>query len=369
MGNMKYILIFIIGGALITPPLFSSDYLFFFPFFESDKAWACDMDTSGNIKFRQEFTVGWDSCDTEASPNGRLVIISSSSKPHLSCFFINRDGIIDQPLYNNEYMRKSRIPIVYNFRFPIAYVGTYPTCVRFNIDYPHKNISITTDTITMETSTIKFGFSPYANCIVYRTLPSAKGIGTRNLLVEGSFSTETHTLNLGLAGTNSDLCVSPDGKWAVILGLTDIGYPRMSVIGIAKDGSLTIIEQWYYNNSEITNPHSVSYTPNGKYLIMMNEDETRGLISYSVNQETGKLTVVDWLPSKLASGWSMAITPDGKYITIVRQGKTAVVRIMEDGKLVSLKTNELIIDGDSGYQEFVPPWRDGHNPPHGLLVH
>ena len=363
---------------------YSSDYLLFFCGIEENKGWVGDLDTSGELTLLKEYTIGGYLDDISVSPNGRLAIIAGSSEPYLSCFFINKDGSINDPIYYNFFGDISYKRIVYNPFLPYGYIGTYPRYEKFKIDYDNKNISITTDTVnTRIPSFSNIGYSKWANCLVYH---DSKGgfnrcIGTRNVLPDGSFSPTSHTLDLFSGSTNSDLAVSPDGRWAVTIGM---GQPAMSVVGINRGGSLYLIQELSFDIfNEARNPIFVHFTPNGLYLIMLCDSTPSFILIFSVDQFTGRVTLMEKIGPSLNpplgySGGS-AITPDGKYFLFTNRGVPGypygeqwydIFRIEGNGKLTWLIDKKKVIKYPySGDKVFVPPWREGYAPPFGWLVH
>jgi len=351
------------------------DYLLFWAFSEEDKAWALDMDSSGTLFLSKEYVVGYDYQRTRAAPNGQLVLITSFSDPFLSCFFINKDRSIDNPIYKHDIKNThlNYIHIVYNPWIPVAYIGTFPTMVKYNVDYPRKNISITTDTVILDEISSNMGFSKYANCLVVNALECAKGVRTIHVLSDGSFSTSSFVLDLGSAGTNSDLSVSPDGRWVVVTGMS---MPNITVLKIHKDGTLSIVQQ----KSILMNIVETHFTHNGRLLIMLIDSFPYYIYSFSVNQETGELAIVDQVGPYnnpgLYSARPSGISPDGKYLLYSSFGPTPynyyeVFRIEENGKLIWLKDKGTYIyyTRMSGNIEFVPPWREGYAPTLGWLAH
>jgi len=373
-----------VAGIFLPSISYSSDYLLFHYFIESDIAWASDLDTSGELTLRKVYTVGYYPNDTSASPNGRLVIIAGDFQPYLSCFFINKDRSIEEPIYYNYFRDISFKRIVYNPFLPIGYIGPYPRCEKFKIDYQMKTISTTTDTVKMRIQHTRMGYSKWANCLVYKDTKGGfnRCIGTRNILPDGSFSSTTHTLDLFSGSTNSDLAVSPDGRWAVTIG---IGQPAMSVVGINRDGSLYLIQELSFNLfNEARNPVFVLFTPNGLYLLMLCQSSPNCILTFSVDQVTGKVTMMDkypfqQYPTPLGYSGSSAITPDGKYFLFCNRGIPGypydeewydIFRIEGNGKLTWLPDKKKVVKNlNSADKVFVPPWREGYAPPHGWLSH
>ncbi|MCX7000098.1 MAG: hypothetical protein NT106_07370, partial [Candidatus Sumerlaeota bacterium] len=357
-------------------------------FFEDDKAWACDMDSSGTISFRGEYTVGLESNSAVSSTNGRLVLISTIwIDPHrISCFFINKDGTIDMPIYNNYFQDYAGLDMVFNKKSPVVYIGTDPICVRFKIDYQQKNIFPTTDTLNMLPA-LAINYSSLSDCLVFSyayTGPqppyNVYGIKTIKLLSDGSFTTDTHWLDI--LSTHRYLSVSPDGRFAVITGLDD---PELSVVGIHQDGSLFLIQTIDFPIKEFNNIKETFFTPNGKYAIITSNllNTPNIILVYSIDQETGKLTRIQTIKSSynppLGEARASAVTPDGKYFVYVNAGIPGypndvewfdVFRIEENGTLTWLKDKKMELKG--GYSSaltIVPPWRETLAPTQGWLAH
>ena len=375
---MKFFVLITLMVGAIAPAVFSqSDYLMFASYFDENKARAFDMDTSGNISLREEYTVGKDAQCVSASPNGRLVIVSSWWEPILSCFFISENYKINPPAYNNQYYSGYVIPVAFNPWRKRIYVGWIEFCYMFKLDYLNKNIEYMDIFYDFDTSqTDDIVFSKYSNCIAYeRKIYSgtnfSEGVGTVKINTEGHFTTETSKLDLGRVGGNADFTVSPDGRWSVLLGNAD---PEMSVVGINKNGSLYLVEQWDFPGDEVANMEMVRYTPDGKHLIMMNQGP-HILLSFTVDQETGKLTENNWIWAPWTAPQAMAITPDSKFLVVMEiepvgtQNTLRVLTIDEKGYLKNLEDKYLVIEGFPSDMEFVPPWQETPFPQNGFMLY
>ncbi|MCX7000469.1 MAG: hypothetical protein NT106_09275 [Candidatus Sumerlaeota bacterium] len=344
------------------------------------------MNSTGVITFRQEYTVGLDSDFMLSSSNGRMVVISTIwVVPHrISCFFINRDNSIDMPIYNEEFPKEySLTSPIFNKKLPLLYVGIDPICARYTIDYNQKRIAITTDTIKLDIPAQDIDYSSWANCLVFSyayvgPAGSAKGVKTIKVSSDGHFTTDTHWLDIH-GGVNTDLSVSPDGRWAVVIGGGD---PEMSIVGINDDGSMKLLQQIdFKDETRIFNPYEIHFTPNGRFLILYCDDSTDHyyIVSLSINQETGWATIVDMINYKkaplLSGGENAAITPDGKFVVFANSATSEkidldVFHIEEDGKLTWLPDKKItILNAYISDMTFVPPWRETLAPPHGWLAH
>jgi len=377
------ICVFVVG-ILFPTTSYSSDYLLFFYFIETDIAWASDLDTSGELTLRKEYTVGWYPNDVSVTPNGRLVIIAGDTEPYLSCFFINKDGSIDDPIYYNYFGDIGFKRIVYHPYLPIGYIGPYPRCEKFTIDYQMKTISPTTDTMEIRIQHTRIGYSKWSNCLVFKDSKELfnRCIRTRNILLDGSISSTSHTLDLSPSSCNMDLAVSPDGHWAVTLGSDQ---PAMSVVGINRDGSLYLIQELSFDVfKEARNPGLIYFTPNGLYLLMLCQDTPNCILTFFVDQFTGRITLMDKYPFKsypipLGSAGGSAITPDGKYFLFTNGGVPGypldeewydIFRIEGNGKLTWLPDKKKVVKyRSSADKKFVPPWREGYAPTLGWLAH
>lgn len=385
MNTFRRAIIFVsfVVGILFPTTNYASDYLLFHYFVETAIAWASDLDTSGELTLRKEYKVGWYPNDVSATPDGRLVIIAGDTEPYLSCFFINKDRSIEDPVYYNYFKDIGPKRIVYNPYLPIGYIGSYPRLEKFEIDYNKKSISLTTDTINIMFPHTPIWYSKWSNCLVYKDAKGVfkYGLGTCNILPDGSISSTSHTLDLFNGSTNSDLAVSPDGRWAVTIGM---GQPAMSVVGINRDGSLYLIQELSFNiRTEARNPIWIHFTPNGLYLIMLCASTPNFILIFSVDQFTGRVSLINKIgPSlnpPLGSSCRSAITPDGKYFLYCNGGIPGypydeewydIFHIEGNGELTWLPDKKKVVKHlSSGDKVFVPCWREGYAPPHGLLAH
>jgi len=365
-------ILFIIIIILFSSPLFSSEYLLFASYFDETRASAFKMDGEGNLSHVLDFSVGKDSQYVATSPNGQFVIVSSEYDEYaLTFLFLDKYGNITT---SGTISKANSYPVAFSRDWPFMYVGFYP-CNIFGIDYVDRKIYDTKVCYDLKTSPLEIGYSSYCKNIVYNSYMAINDIG---VTYDGNFTTSTHQVSFS-GGTNSDFAISPDGRWAAITGIAMPWDPDLSVVGIAKDGSLSLIEQWILPPyDECTNPEKLRYTPDGKYLILMDEGP-HDLICFKVDQDTGKLTKISYTETPHEPPWTapqaMAITPDSQYIVVMEINPPGsdttlrVVRIEEDGKLTILADKYLVINGFPSDMDFVPFWRETLAPPHGWLAH
>ena len=380
----KYFIIIILTVGAIAPTVFSqSEYLMFASYFDETKTRAFDMDTSGNLSLKEELTVGKDSLCVSTAPNGRVVIVSTSFDPEISVFFIDNNHKINNPLYLSNIDYNSYVPVAFMKLYSFAFVGFHPFCRTYDIDYRNKSIKFTDNNTDLESGVAyNIWYSEYANGLVFKKpiydKYNKKLHGVRYLEVknDGTFTTNSKWLEI-TGGYNQDFCVSPDGKWSVVIGNDD---PEMSVVGINRDGSLYLVEQWDFPGCDACNPEKVRYTPDGKHLIMLNGGY-HFIISFSVNQETGKLAQVDYLegPVPVPTGMihNFTITPDSKYLVtacLYPSGGSGeqtldVMRLHEDGRIEWLTDKRFTINGYPSDMEFVPPWQETPFPQNGFMLY
>jgi 6-phosphogluconolactonase (cycloisomerase 2 family) len=194
-------------------------------------------------------------------------------------------------------------------------------------------------------------------------------------LSDGSFSSKTQALEIN-GSTNSDFIISPDGRWAVIIGMGD---PELTILKIERNGEMSVVQQIDFDPiTEAMAPIDAHYTPNGKYLIVTFFHLPSYILSFSVNQQTGIVTQVDRFGKTsnpiFGHPRNSAITPDGKFLLVSNINVPNKIffdpfLIGEDGKLTWLKDKRCYITRFSSKMVFVPPWRETLAPPHGWLAH
>lgn len=93
--------------------------------------------------------------------------------------------------------------------------------------------------------------------------------------------------------------------------------------------------------AETTNPSWVTLHPNGRFLYAVNEvgnykgPNSGGVSAFSVNRATGKLTVLNELPTRGADPCYVTVDKTGKYVLVANYtgGSVAVFPILKDGSL------------------------------------
>ncbi len=93
--------------------------------------------------------------------------------------------------------------------------------------------------------------------------------------------------------------------------------------------------------AETTNPSFVAIHPNGHFLYAVNEVQnyqgpnSGGVSAFSVDQKTGKLTLLNEVRSRGADPCYIIVDPSGKYVLVANYtgGSVAVFPIQDDGKL------------------------------------
>ena len=93
--------------------------------------------------------------------------------------------------------------------------------------------------------------------------------------------------------------------------------------------------------AETTNPSFVALHPNGRFLYAVNEvgnyqgPNSGGVSAFSVDHATGKLTLLNEVPSRGADPCYITVDKTGKYVLVANYtgGSIAVFPILADGKL------------------------------------
>ncbi len=93
--------------------------------------------------------------------------------------------------------------------------------------------------------------------------------------------------------------------------------------------------------AETINPSFVALHPNGRFLYAVNEVQnykgpnSGGVIAFSIDRSTGKLTFLNEVPSRGADPCYITLDRTGKYVLVANYtgGSVAVFPVLEDGKL------------------------------------
>ena len=363
------LVILLVLGAHAPNTAICSDYIMFTSLFNKNIAYKFNMNSSGTITLNETFEVGSDAFFVTPSPNGRSVLITAGSEPYISSFFINKNRDVENIIFCNEYGNWNA-PAAFHTRRPWVFIGRYPVCRTYKISYNDNSLQSTENNVELPAYPPEIWFSEWSSHLIFSDVSQSfiQSVGVNN---EGEFTSFTKQLSLKPAAANNDLAVSHNGKWAAVLGSSD---PEMSVVGINKDGSLYLVEQWDFPGSEVTNPEMVRYTPDGNHLIMMNQGP-HILLSFTVDQETGKLTENNWIWAPWTAPQAMAITPDSKFLVVMEtepagtQTTLRVLTIDENGYLTNLEDKYLVIEGFPSDMEFVPPWQETPFPQNGFMLY
>src|SRR5246127_1090478 len=93
--------------------------------------------------------------------------------------------------------------------------------------------------------------------------------------------------------------------------------------------------------AETTNPSFVALHPNGRFPYAVNEVQnyngpnSGGVSAFSIDRSTGKLTLLNEVPSRGADPCYITLDKTGKYVLVANYtgGSVAVFPVLEDGKL------------------------------------
>lgn len=93
--------------------------------------------------------------------------------------------------------------------------------------------------------------------------------------------------------------------------------------------------------AETTNPSFVALHPNGRFLYAVNEVQnyngpnSGGVSAFSIDHSTGKLTLLNEVPSRGADPCYITLDKTGKYVLVANYtgGSIAAFPVLEDGKL------------------------------------
>jgi 6-phosphogluconolactonase (cycloisomerase 2 family) len=163
-------------------------------------------------------------------------------------------------------------------------------------------------------------------------------------------------------GSNSDMDVSPNGRFVAIIG---IDRPQLTILSVTPSGTFGLVESLTFG---LQNSQRIRYTPDGRYLLML-FSEGDFLVSMMVNSSTGAVTQVDHasLDPDALGGYpidALAITPDSKYV-VTLSGNLAtneqtflVFRLEEDGQLTRITQVRNDWPGYVSDMDFIPPYRE-----------
>lgn len=98
--------------------------------------------------------------------------------------------------------------------------------------------------------------------------------------------------------------------------------------------------------AETTNPSFVALHPNGRFLYAVNElqnykgPNSGGVSAFSIDRATGKLTLLNEVPSRGADPCYITVDKTGKYVLVANYtgGSLAVFPVLPDGKLGEAST-------------------------------
>lgn len=101
----------------------------------------------------------------------------------------------------------------------------------------------------------------------------------------------------------SDLAFSPDGKYLVV------GYPQTGTVRLLNTANWN--EVWKVEKPDLTGVYSIDYSPNGDYIV----------VSCTDNNYVKLMNVKDgsevWTKGSVGRPYSVAFSPDSKYIAVV----------------------------------------------------
>jgi hypothetical protein len=160
------LLLVTIGGALAPPVCLANLYLLFAAQASGTRCQIYVMDGQGNLMLREEQTVGWDAHNITASPDGRMVVVSTASEPMMSIFFVEGSRTLAPPLYlNNPYppnYYQYMNPVAFHSILPLFYVGMDPIA-SYRYSVTQSSVEPTSQTVRTGAGfpSYTMGYSPW----------------------------------------------------------------------------------------------------------------------------------------------------------------------------------------------------------------
>ena len=128
------------------------------------------------------------------------------------------------------------------------------------------------------------------------------------------------------------LTFSPDGKFVYVIN--EMGGTVIAYSFDATNGTLTEIQSVTTLKSAIKGNTSaeVQIDPSGRFLYASNRLTTNYLTIFSIDQQSGKLTLVGYQDSLGKTPRNFRIDPTGKYLLLANQNSNTVVLFAIDGQ-------------------------------------
>jgi hypothetical protein len=318
------------------------------------------MDDDGNLRFRDEFTINYEAWNIAVSADGRVVAFGSIFIPTLCFVFIGEDGTIAAPIYRNnpdpDYsMYIDHNPVVFHRSVPLVYAGFFPIS-SFRYSLQQQTVE-STDYVTEESYRIwnqNLGYSLYCNSLVYaRTMSRPNepisGVQTLRVNANGSFGDVGTSCTIATYLVR-DMVTSPNGRWAAV---TTQEHPKLYLVRIEEDGAPILTQSLDFPTSETANPLNLSFTPNGRFVLLLSLYGAYRLSLFELDEAQGTLTRRSWIDEygpgwKILSPRAVAVSPDGRYVAFRAQNPKnlahdliSIVRIHEDGALEYLHGKEM----------------------------
>jgi hypothetical protein len=251
---------------------------------------------------------------------------------------------------------------------------TYPVCFNRNgtllfasqdpfkskiVHYESFQVEDTGSSFTSSQGFPEFGYSSHFGGLVLPD-PTAYFVVGVKISPEGEFGEVIDPFYF-TGGSNEDLDISPDGRFAAIIG---IEAPQLKILSVFPSGIFGLVESLTFG---LQNSQRIRYTPDGRYLLML-FSEGDFLVSMEVNSSTGAVTQVDHasLDPDALGGYpidALAITPDSKYVVTLsgnlatNQQTFLVFRLEEDGQLTRITQERNDWPGRVSDMDFIPPYR------------
>ncbi|HEX5839186.1 MAG TPA: lactonase family protein [Anaerolineales bacterium] len=126
------------------------------------------------------------------------------------------------------------------------------------------------------------------------------------------------------------LAFHPNGRYAYVvceLNSTLIGFGYIAESGTFEEiQSVRTLPQGYEGQNL---PADIHITPNGKFLYVSNRKH-ESIAIFSIDADTGQLTVHDHIPSGGREPRGFAIDPGGKYMLVANQNSNNIVTFLID---------------------------------------